>query len=118
MYEPKALDFLTSNGKHILVYEYLDFPYTVKLANDIVIGITPESDEVVFMVPDENEVYTELTRILSQKPTARSGELFILLHNLWQQSKISGGKEIDREFFRKLDHNELKLNFYLKSNNT
>lgn len=86
MFEPKAMDFITTNDKHILVYEYLDFPITAKLACDIVIGINPQMDEIAFLVPDENGVYIDITNGFCQKPTLGVAEINLQISNLLSYS--------------------------------
>lgn len=84
-YEPKAVDFVTTNGKHILIYDYLaDIEFSIKLANNLVIAVEPHLDEITMLMPDKNDVYDAFTRIQSAKPTALSLELFVSQEGLFE----------------------------------
>jgi hypothetical protein len=100
MYEPKAVDHITTNGKHILIYDYLDYPITIMLANEIVLGINPEADEICFMIPDKNYVYKEITDIFSTKPTLGAIEIFLKAHNLWAVESYKNGENVDKQFIQ------------------
>ncbi|BAD74784.1 hypothetical protein UM396_02850 [Geobacillus subterraneus] len=108
MYEPKAVDHITSNGRHILIYDYLDYPVTIMLANDIVVGINPEADEICLMVPDQNNVYRDITDIISTKPTMGAIELFLKADNLWAVESYKNAKQIGKQILNK-SLTELKL---------
>lgn len=100
MYEPKAVDLLTTNGKHILIYDYLVFPITVMLANDIVVGINPEADEIAIMVPNEDYVYDDITHINTAKPTRGNVKIDLSASNLKSIQKFKQGKFYEQELFR------------------
>lgn len=100
MSELKAVDLLTTNGKHIMIYDYLDFPITVMLANDIVVGINPETDEIAIMVPNEDYVYSDITHINTSKPTRGNVKIDLSANNLLSMQKFKNGKFYDQEFFK------------------
>jgi len=103
MYEPKVVDHITSNGKLVLMYDYLDNAYslTIMLANDIVVGINPEADEICFMVPDKDGVYTDVTDIVSAKPTQGTVELIMAAHHLWSVESYKNAQQVGRQILNK-----------------
>lgn len=115
MYTPKAVDFVTSNDKHIMIYEHLDYPFTIKLSNDLVVAVDPKSDEVVFLIPDDNEIYNVLTDITSRKPSACEAELFIRLNDLFKYEELSKGEVINTKHISKMDSDFINYHFAHKS---
>lgn len=115
MYTPKAVDFVTSNDKHIMIYEHLDYPFTIKLSNDLVVAVDPQSDEVVFLIPDDNEIYNVLTDITSRKPSACEAELFIRLKDLFKYEELSKGEVINTKHTSKMDSDFINYHFAHKS---
>jgi hypothetical protein len=111
MYEPKAKDFLTSNGKHILVYDYLDFPYTVMLASEIVIGINPELDEITYLIPDKEGVYVDITTSQCLKPTYGTVDINSQIGNLLKYSLNKPDSKTDYWLDRKENYHTLTTHF-------
>lgn len=101
MCESKIVDLITTNEKHVMVYDYLsNFPITIKLLNDILLGIDLETDKISFMIPDENQVYQEITSISSTKPTLGEIELNLGAHNLCFIDKFKNGTYTGKEFIQ------------------
>src|SRR5690606_19037037 len=112
MFEPKVLDHLTINGSHILIYEHLDFPITIMLANDIVVGINPEADEVSLLIPNKDKVYDYITTIQTTKPTFGCVEVDLTTHFLKSSKKFSKGNFVDQKFYVKDSFSNFIFDYY------
>lgn len=109
MYEPKVKDFITTNGRHILVYDYFDYPFTIMLASDIVIGIHPDRDEMSILVPNEDDVYQDITIAQCLKPTRNTVYLNLQADNLLKY--VIKGKETQQYLGRPGDLHTLLTHF-------
>lgn len=115
MYEPKIVDAVTLNGKHILIYEDLEYEHLVMLANDLVVGICPKTDRVEFLTLDEKGVYVDIMTTLTSKPTALNAELVLDIRKVWKISSLGKGKHIQDDF-RRIGHSEIEtLEFHYQN---
>lgn len=111
MADIRAVNHVTTNGKNIWIDEYLIAPITVMLANDIVVGIDPESDEISLMVPNSDGVYDQITYMNTSKPTLGNIEVSLSAHHLTSSKKFKDGNFLDEEFYKD-KFTRLILGFY------
>ena len=95
MYIPKPITVLTIKREVIEVYDYIVDPIFVKLANDVVIGINPDTDQISFLTIDEKGIYSDMVSAFVQKPTLGHIELAIDTRKLTTIKSYSKNRKID-----------------------
>lgn len=82
MYEPKPIVAKTIDGTIIEVYDYLTDCLFIPLANDLVIGINQNRDEIMILTVDKNGFYFDIATSYLEKPTQGSVKINFSSQNL------------------------------------